>query len=124
MKSEQQAEVLRAALAKADRSGAGSPYPEPLRRAAVNYHRQRQEQGASVRVVAAELGVSGLSLSRWSRHLAHPGQGDSQHPGFRAIELVAEPARFCGPLVVHGPRGLRIEGLTVADVVELFERLS
>ena len=118
MKSEQQAEVLRAALAKADRSGTGSPYPEALRRAAVDYHRQRREEGASVRVVAAELGVSGLSLSRWSRSPGRPGQG------FRAIELVAEPVRRAGPVVVHGPRGIRIEGLTVADVVELFERLS
>lgn len=118
MKREQQAEVLRAALAKADRSGTGSPYPEELRRTAVEYHRQRQEEGASVRVVAAELGVSGLSLSRWSRSLGRPGHG------FRAIELVAEPVRCAGPLIVHGPRGLRIEGLTVADVVELVERLS
>lgn len=119
MNSHWKCEELREALAQADRSGLGRPYPEALRRAAVEYGRQREQQGASVGTVAAELGVSGPSLSRWLR------KGQEAESGFRAIELVAAP---CGAtatrVIVHGPRGLRIEGLTVLDVVTLLERLS
>jgi transposase len=119
MSSNQQGEELRRELAQADRSGVGRPYPEALRRAAVEYGRQRERQGASVGVVAAELGVSGVSLSRWLR------KGQGVESGFRAIEVVAEPyGATARRLVVHGPRGLRIEGLTVLDVVTLLERLS
>lgn len=121
MKSVQTAEELREALGKADRSGTGSPYPDALRQAAVAYHRSRKSEGASVRVVAAELGVSEVTLSRWSQRQV------GSESAFRAIEVVAEPiecARGMGGIVVYGPRGLRIEGLTVQDIVAMFEKLS
>lgn len=112
-------EELRRALARAERSGAGRPYPEVLRRAAVEYGRQREREGASGSVVAAELGVGAPTLSRWSR------QVDGATSSFRAIELVTERREErTTALVVHGPRGLRIEGLTVLDVVTILERLS
>ena len=120
MKSGQRGEELREALAKAERSGAGSPYPEELRRAAVAYRRQREREGVGgVAAVAAELGVSGLSLARWSRTL------ERAEPRFRAVEVVvAERLERARTVVVHGPRGLRIEGLSVAEVAELLGRLS
>lgn len=110
---------LRRALAESDRSGVGRPYPAELRRAAVEYGRQRERQGANMGLVAAELGVSGISLSRWSR------KGEGFESSFRAIEVVAERCEATATsLVAHGPRGLRIEGLTVLDVVAILERLS
>lgn len=121
MKSEQQVRQLREALERAERSGAGRPYPEPLRRAADAYRREREREGASVRRVAAELGVSGASLARWGRGREEPA-GE-----FRAIEIVAELAEPVSPVsavVVHGPRGLRIEGLSLQELAALIERLS
>ncbi len=118
MKSEQQARQLREALGRADRSGTRRPYPEALRAAAIEYQREREREGASVREVAAELGVSEASLARWSRRREEPPAA------FRAIEVVAEPAHMPGTLVVHGPRGLRIEGLSVEGLARLIERLS
>jgi AcrR family transcriptional regulator len=118
MKSEQRARQLREALERAERSGAGRPYPEALRRAAIEYQRERGHEGASLRQVAAELGVSDASLVRWSR-----GKQESAAM-FRAIEVVAEPVERKSAIVVHGPRGLRIEGLTVAELAGLLERLS
>jgi transposase len=118
MKSEQQVRQLREALERAERSGAGRPYPEPLRRAANDYRREREREGASLRQVAAELGVSEASLARWARGREEPvGQ-------FRAIEVVAEPVRPVSAVVVHGPRGLRIEGLSLQELAALIERLS
>lgn len=118
MKNEQQGARLREALATAERSGAGRPYPESLRAAAMAYRREREREGAGLREVAAELGVSSVSLERWSRK--NPGAKMS----FRAIEVVGESVRPASGLVVHGPRGLRIEGLTVAQLAELVARLS
>lgn len=118
MTSEQRAVELRGALARSERRGAGLPYPESLRREAVAYWRERQMQGGSLRQVASELGVSGITLGRWSRREA---EGTS---GFRAIEVVAGAVRRESWPVVHGPRGVRVEGLTVAEIAELFERLS
>lgn len=118
MKNEERVERLRGALATAERTGAGRPYPEALRAAAVDYRRERERQGAAVREVAAELGVSAISLERWSRRRRE------HETSFRAIELVGDPVRRASEAVVHGPRGLRIEGLTVSQIAELIERLS
>ncbi len=118
MKSEQRARQLREALERADRSGTGRPYPEALRAAAVDYQREREREGASLRAVAAELGLSDATLARWSRR---PPESPVV---FRAIEVVAEPAERRDAIVVHGPRGLRIEGLSVEALARLIERLS
>jgi len=118
MKNKAHVRQLCEALAAADRAGAGRPYPAALRRSVVQYHREREQEGASVRKVAAELGVSEASLARWSRTEQERG------PAFHAIELVAEPVRRPSGAVLHGPKGLRVEGLTVAELAELMERLS
>ena len=118
MKNEERAERLRGALATAERAGAGRPYPETLRAAAIDYRREREREGAALSEVAGELGVSAISLERWSRRRRE------RETSFRAIELVGEPVRRASAVVVHGPRGLRIEGLTVSEIAELIERLS
>ena len=118
MKNEERAERLRGALATAERAGAGRPYPKELRAAAVEHRREREREGAALGEVAAELGVSAITLERWSR------KSPERSASFRAIELVGEPVRRASAVVVHGPRGLRIEGLTVSEIAELVERLS
>jgi hypothetical protein len=120
MKSIFTASELRTALAAVERKGAGRPYPEPLRRAAVAHYRHRQQQGASLQEVEAELGVSGMSLLRWSRRSA------ALTPGFREVEVIEAQPEVSAPasgIIVHGPRGVRIEGMHVADVAELLRRL-
>jgi transposase-like protein len=93
----------------------------------MEYCHQREQQGANINGIALELGVSTTSLMRWSRKAAESAEG------FRAVELVvgpessavtSKPARLAGTVVVHGPRGLRVEGLTVAELAELIDRLS
>jgi hypothetical protein len=104
MKDKRSVERLRTALASADRSGVGRGYPGELRRAAAAHLAVRLSAGASIGVVAAELGLRPMTLRRWS--LTH---GTSN--AFRAVQVVDE---IRGPdgatLVAHGPCGLRIEG--------------
>jgi hypothetical protein len=126
MKTKQTVVELRAALMATGRKGAGRPYPEVLRRAAVMHLREREREGGDVAGAAAELGVSGTSLVRWSHRT------EVASKGFRAVEVIGGPAETSGSeiaaqrsaIVVHGPRGVRVEGLTVADVAELVGRLS
>ena len=59
------AKELRAAVATADRSGSGRPYPAELRREVVAYVEARREQGIGRGAAAREIGVSAFSGARW-----------------------------------------------------------
>lgn len=65
MTREKQAATLRAQLATADRSGAGKPFPERLRREVVQYARAGIDDGESLGGVARDLGISAMSIKRW-----------------------------------------------------------
>lgn len=116
------AEKLRTSIANADRSGAGRPYPLALRREVVAYVEARRRQGVGCVAAAREIGVSAFSVVRWRATLSPEGEN-----GFRQVVLAApieittshEPTR----IVVLGPIGLRIEGLDLAALAELWRRL-
>ncbi len=126
MTREEQAMALRGQLARADRSGAGKPFPERLRREVVEYTRAAVAEGKSLEGVAKELGVSAMSIKRW---LIRMGGRDSSGAELRRVEIVAD-GRDVGivvtamPLVVHAPSGLRIEGLTLPGLAELLRALG
>jgi hypothetical protein len=67
--------------------------------------------GVTMAQISADLGVSLDTLYRWRRDA----------PGFRQVEVVAEAA---SSFTVHGPRGLRIEGLDLASLADLLRRLA
>jgi hypothetical protein len=120
-------EQLCHALANADRSGRGRPYPEALRHAVIAFAQQQRAQGMSLAPVAESLGLSPLTLTRW---LERPTQASAMAL-FRPVSLAAvEPVsavvvRPSGPaLVVHGPAGLRIEGLDLDTLTQLVRRLA
>lgn len=108
---------VRGALVRAE-AGVGRPYPEAARRAAVRLAARRVAGGDALDDVALELGLSPVTLRRWQRRPAPAAT-------FVPVELVASPAREpARGIVVHGPRGLRVEGLDVAGVAELVRRLG
>jgi hypothetical protein len=92
----------------------------------LSYTVARRRQGARLVEVAAELGMKSYTLARWL--------GEKKPTAsFERVEVVA-PAKVivvdeAAPaaerkLVVHGPRGLRVEGLELADVAELVRRVA
>ena len=103
-------EDLRAALATADRRVTGRAYPAELRRAAVTEVARRRAEGASLAVVARELGLSAMTLTGWVR--AHGAPRNA----FRDVRIVdTESTSPTTPtLVAYGPCGLRIEGTASA----------
>lgn len=97
--------------------GVGSRYPLELRRLAVSLARERRSEPLSR--VAAELGISVVSLQRWL---------DQEEPAqFRPVEIQAEPAggteNPAGPVLIT-PRGYRIEGLGVESLAALLRVLG
>jgi len=112
-------EELRAELLELGPRGRGRAYPKGLLEKLLSYTVARRRQGAKLVEVAAELGMKDQTLSRWLGERRAPKQ---------FVQVVAAPAAVAAPaslaLVVHGPRGLRIEGLDVAAVAELVRRVG
>jgi hypothetical protein len=106
--------ALKQALASATRAGVGRAYPVEIRERAVAFIERRRREGASEGTIGRELGISPMTFRRWA------GRRCS---GF---VLATVDAPFAAPVgvVVHGPRGLRIEGLDLEGVAALWERLS
>jgi hypothetical protein len=80
----------------------------------VRYLERRRRDGASGEQAASELGVSGWSLSRWSR---------ASSPNLRRVEVV-ETATHSTMLTLVTPRGYRVEGLSEETLVRVVGRLG
>jgi len=113
------AAVFRTAARRAGPRGAGRRYPASLRQAATEYLRRRRADGVAVSAIAAELGVKRHTLLAWA---AVPIDAAAT-PGFVPVRVIAEGTPR-SPIVVHGPGGLRIEGLDVAGVIALLRGLA
>jgi hypothetical protein len=113
---EEQREELKRELSVLGPRGRGRPYPKGLLEKILSYTVARRRQGAELLTVGAELGISGNMLGRWLG-------ARKASPRFERVQVAAAPAPT-GTLIVHGPRGLRIEGLDVGGVAELVRRLG
>lgn len=123
MDMEKRAEGFRDAVAKLGPRGRTTPYPKDLRDEAVGYAQERRAQGAPWGLIARELGLGVDSLTNWARG----ARASRREPGFRRVELKPSKAVVNAAenaLVVHGPGGVRVEGLDVATLAELLRRLS
>jgi hypothetical protein len=115
---EKMREELRQALSKLGPRGRGKAYPKGLMGDLLSYTVARRRQGATVRAIADELGMSWQTLSRWTG-------GRKAGARFERVEVVTAPASAPRALlVVHGPLGLRIEGLDLDGVVDLVRRVA
>jgi transposase-like protein len=95
---------------------AGGQLRRPARTAVVEMIERAQAQGTSYREIASALGVKLQTLMSWrSQEQARP-QSTTLVP-----VRVSAPARI---VVVHGPCGLRVEGLSLDELAALWSRLS
>ena len=93
----------------------GWRYSPELRALGADYSESQRRAGRPLREIADDLGVSTLTLSRWQEELPAAG--------FRPVEVIADPP-VCDrvedvSLSVVTPGGLRIEGLSWPQVMEL-----
>jgi hypothetical protein len=89
-------------------------YSDELRGRAARYARERQAEGARGAQVATELGLPWITVRRWL------GEDDAR-PAFLRVEI-AGPAAMRA--ILHGPRGLRVEGVDAHFLAELLRALE
>ena len=98
--------------------GRGRRFPTALRERVIAWTVARRTRGAGWRELAHELGVPAETLQRW---LAP--RPEHAHPvALRPVAVTDEPAR--SPLTIVAPNGLRLEGVTIADVIAILRALS
>ena len=118
---EEMRDGLKAEVAKLGPRGRGRPYPKCLLEKVLSYTVARRREGATLVEVATELGMPAQTLSRWLGEKRTTKR-------FDRVEVVATAsavaALAASPVIVHGPRGLRIEGLELAAVAELVRRVG
>jgi hypothetical protein len=110
-----EAAAFKEAVRRAGRRGAGRRYPAEVRQRGAAYLAARKAAGAPMSAVLRELGLRRDTLVRW----IGPGEPKAR-PRFVPVAVVEEPAG----IVVHGPCGVRVEGLDIAGVAELLRRLA
>lgn len=102
-----------------------TPYPAELRAQAVSHLEERKASGLSMSAAARELGLSVDSLRSWTGEKDRADDARTQRSSVRAVNIVPETAAARGSsIVVHGPLGLRIEGLDIGAVATLVKELS
>lgn len=120
MRSERRAvETLAAHLREAERDGAGRGgrgYPADVRLAVSEHVTRRRAAGATWTSMAAELGVSAVTVASWAR----PAARSSLHEA----TIVADPdVRSESRIVLVAAAGVRVEGLSVPEVIAVLRGL-
>jgi len=100
-------------------------YPPELRARVLAWAQGRLAEGVSVPAACDEIGIGEPTLRRL---LGEPPRrrAVAKRAGFTRVRVVspAQQDAAGGRLTVRGPHGVVVEGLSVADVAHLFERLS
>ncbi len=103
---------LRAKI-EAQRSAAGR-VPAGVRTEVAAAVRRAHETGASYSAIASALGLKLPTLLRWR----------DAHGASKLVAVRVPVSASASAFAVHGPRGVRIEGLSLDDVAALLSRLS
>ena len=115
---------LKAEAEGKQREGKPVRYRAELRSRAMAYLRERERAGATLTAVSRELGIRCQTLQRW---LAAAERKSRPEPraGFRPVTVglgsASGPARW---VRILGPCGIRVEGLSVAELVTVLRALS
>lgn len=97
-----------------DRGRRGWRYPPEIRALAVEYCRVRREEGRAYADIAADLGITSASLSRWQE------EAPALESAFLPVQVVEpEAPPNSTVLSVVTPNGLRMEGLAWSQALEL-----
>ena len=122
MKEQSETEELRGLVAVARASGRRH-YPRGLRQRLMDYVRRELAAGRSLRAMALELGMRPHTLSYLKQCLARPSSKGKE--AVRRVAIVPdEGVRRTERLVVRGPYGVTIEGLSLEQAAELLRRLA
>ena len=107
------------------RPSSSSKLPDAVRVAAISYTRRRVSHGVSQAAVARELGVTTMTTARWMAMSTAPkSPARRRAKKMRAVRVVETPAVVGGTIVAITRDGLRIEGMTIGDLLTLVRGLG
>ena len=120
--SEQIAEIRRA-IEEAKKQGMGRGkrrFSAELREVVAGVARERRKAGVGWKAISSELGLAAKTLERWCGGTSSPRRTAKM----RRVTIVSETSKVSqARCMVTGPAGIRVEGLGLDDVVELWRRL-
>jgi transposase-like protein len=93
-------------------------YPEAVRRDIVQLAGQASSSGSTLAAFARRLGAPPQLIQRWLRSQR------PRRPAVRPVVVAAEPAPAASRSLVTLPSGIRIEGLTAAEIASLLKTLA
>lgn len=98
--------------------------PQELHAEVERYAALRRRAGASWRTIAESVGVSASAVQRWGAR----GRSSAARAGLRRVrvrrEWVPGQAVASATLVLISPSGFRVEGLGVAQALEMLRELQ
>lgn len=100
----------------AHRPGRGKLYPPEVRTAVIAFSRERGDEGAGLKEIAAELGLRVETVRRWCDAAAEPS--------FKRVEVVDESRSPSSGLCLVFPSGHRLEGMTAHDAIAVLRGLG
>lgn len=97
------------------------PLRRDVRERCKRYAAARSAAGASNEIIAAELGVSAMSVRRWLRT-----RSSGEATAIMPVRIVAtrSPEESSSRLVMTTPRGLRVDGLDLDALCTVIARLG
>lgn len=95
-------------------------YSPELQARVTAWARTRRAEGLSVPAMCLEIGIGDPTLRRFLEPAQRTG-AKTRPAGFRRVNVVAQKAT---ELVVRGPCGICVEGLSLDGVAELLKRLA
>ena len=93
--------------------------PKEVRREVVQLVEEARATGRTYTELAREIGMSFATLMGWRKQLQEKRMVPVH---IRATELVGTVHEQTH--AVHGPRGMRIDGMSIENIAELWKRLS
>jgi transposase-like protein len=96
--------------------GRGRRIPVALRERVVAWMAMRRARGEWWCELARELGVTASTLKRWTTPRA-----EGARP-LRPVQVIEAPP--CRTMTIVSPSGLRVEGVTIADAIEILRGLA
>jgi len=117
---DEEQEVLREAIDQSRAAGRGRwCCPQELRSRIATYGGRRRMAGASLAVIATEIGVSESSVARWATSPA-PEPTAVQ---LREVQVDCAESTGSAGMVLITPRGYRLEGVSEAVALRLLREL-
>ncbi len=112
--------AVRRQLGSPDDSQSRRTYPAAAKHSAAQLARSRQRDGHSIASTARALGVHPVVLASWIRALDERGPAPFAPVVLSDVPQTQSAAQIT---VVHSASGLRVEGLSIAQIAELLRGL-